>query len=420
MSLPPTLLAQVQYDVDPKLSSDGFSPVPDVDKPNLADQSCWLAAAANVLGGAGWGVGANPQAKAVNIYNNLMTHFGNGAMLGWSSIAINWWLLNHGYNPNSPDYNPNLTYNNVTIIRPPQGFVNLTMPQYDGLLNQISACQYVNVSFDPPSPGHEMTLVGGNFSNTLKPAGSVSLWHDNNGDLVAGTDTEVDPNMPPANNTWFINHRNIPQFYGAKIATVLCPGLQKPDAAMQNFDIAWFKDMKQVGGNDVLFNAQRVAGNKAGQYHGPGGGTDLEWAGTTLQPEAIIPNQWMPEPWYKEVYLLVDYIDQNVLVAFPGIANITLKVGNIIYNPVVTWDDNNNKGQALYYWKLDAEDGQPQWESIVFPDPSYMNLYDISTGLGGPVKDWNVATICSPEPATLMLLAVGGGLALLRRRRTAA
>ncbi|MBM4018048.1 MAG: PEP-CTERM sorting domain-containing protein [Planctomycetes bacterium] len=169
-----------------------------------------------------------------------------------------------------------------------------------------------------------------------------------------------------------------------------------------------------------LVNAQRAAGNMAGTYHGPGGATGLEWEGTTLEPEAVIPNQPMPEPWYKEVFLLVDYVDQNVLAAFPNIANIKLKVGNNLYNPTVpvAWDDDG--GQALFYWKLDAEDGQPGWESIVFPDPSYKNLFDISTGAGGPVKDWNVATICVPEPATLMLLAAGAGLALLRRRRTAA
>ncbi|MBM4018047.1 MAG: hypothetical protein FJ288_06910 [Planctomycetes bacterium] len=233
----PLPAAPPQYDVDPKLSQDG-TPVPDVDKP-VADQSCWLAAAANILGAAGWGQGANAQAKAVNIYtNDLMPHFGNGALLGWSSVAVNWWLLNHGYNSNSPDYNPLLTYNNVTIIQPQAGLANLTMAQYDWLLNELATCQYVNVAFDPPSPGHEMTLVGGNFSNTAKPAGSVSLWHDNNGDAQAGVDLEIAPNMPGAGNTWWIQHRLNPQFWGTKNATVLCPGLQKPDSAMQNFDIA--------------------------------------------------------------------------------------------------------------------------------------------------------------------------------------
>ena len=409
--------AQVQYDVDPKLSQDGTF-VPDVDKAGgPADQSCWLAAAANILGAAGWGQGLNAQAKAVNIYNNdLMPHFGNGALLGWSSVAVNWWLLNNGYNPNSPDYNPGLTYNNITIIQPPAGLVNLTMPQYDWLLNQLSACQYVNVALDPPSPGHEMTLVGGNFSNTAMPTGQVSLWHDNNGDAVAGVNLEIAPNVPnPANNTWWIRHRNNPQLWGTKNATVLCPGLQKPDAAMRNFDIAWFKDMDAASN---LINNQRVAGNMAGIYHGPGGAIGLEWEGTTLEPEAVIPNQFMPEPWYKEVYLLVDYVDQNVRATFPNIAKIKLKVGNNLYDPTkpVSWDDDG--GQALFYWKLDAEDGQPGWESIVFPDPSYKSLYDIGTGLGGPVKDWNVATICVPEPATMCLLAFGA-LALVARRRAA-
>jgi hypothetical protein len=413
--------AQINYDVDPVLSTDGTA-VPDVDKPNPADQSCWLAAAANVLAAAGWGpAGLNAQARAMSIYNNdLMTHFGNGAWLGWSSVAINWWLLNHGYNPNSTQYNHDLQYNNVTIITPAPGAPGFTMAQYDQILGELTNSQYVNVAFDPPSPGHEMTLVGGNYwNNSNFPNNPVSLWTDNNGDAIVGQNTEISPNLQaPISGEWRVNHRNIQPFYRPNIATILCPGLQKDDVMIKNYDVAYFKDMvADEHGNPILVNATRIAGANAQNYTGPNGMPDIEWGGSTEQPEVIIPNLPMPDPWYKEIELLVDYVDRNVLVANPNLANIVVKVGAIIYNPDwVKW--TADQGQALFHWTLDD---QPGWETIVFPDASYQTLYDISTGLGGPVKDWNLATLCVPEPSTCLTLAFAIamfiGYARFRRRQ---
>ena len=64
---------------------DVYKPgVPDVDKPGVSggglpgaeDKSCWLACAANLLGGGGWGVGDTVQERANNIYNQLTGHIG--------------------------------------------------------------------------------------------------------------------------------------------------------------------------------------------------------------------------------------------------------------------------------------------------------------------------------------------------------
>ncbi|HUU92074.1 MAG TPA: hypothetical protein VM238_12805, partial [Phycisphaerae bacterium] len=103
------LAAQVNYDVDPKNSTDG-TPVPDVDKAHVvqgvpqpvpADLGCWAAAASNVLGAAGWGTGAGAQAKADAIYQDLINQFGGAGLgyidaLGDGPAAAKWWVHNIG------------------------------------------------------------------------------------------------------------------------------------------------------------------------------------------------------------------------------------------------------------------------------------------------------------------------------------
>ena len=51
-------------------------PLPDVDKEPPGDMSCWLATASNMLAGAGYGDGTNIQERAVDLYNELIAHFG--------------------------------------------------------------------------------------------------------------------------------------------------------------------------------------------------------------------------------------------------------------------------------------------------------------------------------------------------------
>ena len=67
-----------------------MNPPPDTDKVSLAgNNSCYLATAANMLAGAGYGDGASVQARATDIYGDLTGHFGiaNG---GWTDTALTW------------------------------------------------------------------------------------------------------------------------------------------------------------------------------------------------------------------------------------------------------------------------------------------------------------------------------------------
>jgi hypothetical protein len=393
--------------------------VPDVDKPVPADNSCWIASAANNLAAAGWGTGATVQQRADNIYNNdLMPHYGNGAWAGWSSVAINYWLLNHAYNPSSANYDPTINYNDTTIIRK-----RLIDVDYDWLLDELNQnpAQQVNVSFDIPTAevGHEMTLVGGNYSPVHMPPAlppvppQVSVWHDNQGDLTApaGDDDEY-TNIWFAGPFWNIDRHQTPgnpnDDWEAIGATTLCPGIPKPKSAIDNFDVAWYKDMVGPG---TLVNKFRVAGASYGTYSDDQGGIDPYWVQDPTnpeEPELIIPNEERPD-LHKEIWLSVDYIDRN----HAGDPGITILAGDgISYTPdEILWSDDG--GQVRLHWTLE---NQPAWEKLIFPNTSYRDLYNISTGLGGDVKDWNLATECVPEPATMSLLALGG-LAVLRRRR---
>ena len=53
-----------------------IDPPPDANKAGPAtDDTCWLATAANMLAGAGYGNGPDVQARAEEIYDQLKTHF---------------------------------------------------------------------------------------------------------------------------------------------------------------------------------------------------------------------------------------------------------------------------------------------------------------------------------------------------------
>ncbi|WP_031433015.1 hypothetical protein [Methylomarinum vadi] len=67
-----------------------MNPPPDTDKAFLAgNNTCYLATAANMLAGAGYGTGGTVQARADNIYANLTDHFGT-ANTGWTDTALNY------------------------------------------------------------------------------------------------------------------------------------------------------------------------------------------------------------------------------------------------------------------------------------------------------------------------------------------
>ncbi|MBN2292023.1 MAG: hypothetical protein JXM70_06330, partial [Pirellulales bacterium] len=258
--------AQINYDVDPKNSTDG-TPVPDVDKagvppalpPGSLDMGCWAATASNILGAAGWGVGANAQAKANSIYADFITNFevnaGDGyiAAAGNCAAAAKWWIHNIGLNSAEAGngYDPTNQYVDFGLVE--RTLIEL---DYNYLLNELARCQYVGVTWiTGGDTGHCMTLVGGNYgpSNPGMAPPDQSVWHNSDNDGGAApnwTDDEAYDNdwtgllSNPADPTWYLDVNKTPgntaDDWFADAYFKACPGNPKPASAVGNYDVHYY------------------------------------------------------------------------------------------------------------------------------------------------------------------------------------
>jgi hypothetical protein len=116
---------------------------PDVDKkahgdPENENPTCWLAAAANMLAGAGYGTGANVQARADNIYTQLVNNpdFGTNKS-GVPNTAMKWWLNKSGHNPGD---NP---YTIVDVIKTQKDLSPWRNPDGANEITVLSLCAYI-------------------------------------------------------------------------------------------------------------------------------------------------------------------------------------------------------------------------------------------------------------------------------------
>jgi hypothetical protein len=217
-----------------------MDPPPDVDKPEGHECTCWLATAANMLAGAGYGDGANVQQRAVDIYNELFAYWGDES--GWTDTAISWWLQSvHNTWKGSNPYTVVTIYSNTTAWMCP--WDNPNGAQFIG--NQLRRCQMVGLSIRWPTSGpsaglgaHAITAWGdsGNATElTTNPAQVIvaDSDRDTGGDVQTyNYDAYNNPNPGRSNegNGWYINYDdNHP--YIRRIYT-LCPTDDPSDEVM--------------------------------------------------------------------------------------------------------------------------------------------------------------------------------------------
>jgi hypothetical protein len=281
----------------------------------------------------------------------------------------------------------------------------------------------------PDVGGHCVTMVGGNYGpNSPNFTGGLqqSVWHDSDSDGPGGVADEVRTNRWGGGGTWFLDMGvlgNVNDDWVADGYLTACPGVPKPASAIGNFDVHYFVGVGprvDPGAPQKPYYTSTVqmktTGAKYGTYHFEDGSADPYWDPNAEDPTLVVPNEEI-EDLFKKLYILVDFND-------PMLVPVD-ELGNPIAPDIEVYDDADIEiALALAEWASDKGsvlltyifDDQPAWEKVVFPGDEYVSIDKVGQQ-GYNVFEWNIATECVPEPATLGLLALGGLGLLLRRKR---
>lgn len=123
---------------------------PDADKTS-ANNTCYLATAANMLAGAGYGTGSTMQQRSDQIYGQLISQFGT-VNSGWTDAALSWWLSSANNTWTTNPYTVVTVYGNKTPRYP---WADANGAQFIG--DELRACRFVGLSISWPTAG---TTIG--------------------------------------------------------------------------------------------------------------------------------------------------------------------------------------------------------------------------------------------------------------------
>ncbi|HMD54854.1 MAG TPA: PEP-CTERM sorting domain-containing protein, partial [Phycisphaerae bacterium] len=92
-------------------------------------------------------------------------------------------------------------------------------------------------------------------------------------------------------------------------------------------------------------------------------------------------------------------------------------------NMTLTMTDSSNNSAILFYWPTSYSVDGGMWGNLI-PEQVPVNILGFAdvfvTGSAAEVEFVPIDIVATPEPAPLALLAVGGAMALLRRKRKTA
>lgn len=318
-----------------------MNPPADNDKvfvPGVANNSCWNATAANMLAGAGYGDGTTVQARAADIYGDMIAQY-TTVPRGWPDAALSWWL---GSANNTWPSNP---YTVVTV------YGTKTMNPWNDpngareIGNQLRQCNFVGLAFSWPTNapgvvgtgGHATTAWGDglwakkNDSSPITTNPTRVIMTDSDRDTGGDVqeyiyDTFTNPNPGGANegNGWYFNFdANHPYL---RNITVLSPADRSSGAAGAQRVVGSYKikqtngqsatDLHYTVGTDVDILSYHTWLDRETpvppdiQEHNPRRGLDVDWDLTdkpvkqgedvTITTEFILPS-WNAI-YYRDVH----------------------------------------------------------------------------------------------------------------------
>jgi len=364
--------------------------MPDVEKADHGHSglpTCWLAAAANQLGAAGWNLG-----NAGGIYTAFTNANWYGTNNGgWCAVAASAYLVKQLHKQGPPPANQytNINVHNSAGLNPPGPKANdwaatgATGSDYGRLLTELTRSNYVNVGLRPDlaTGGHCVTLVGGDYYNQDGSARGQSVLHDNEGDLVdpAGNDDAYNNVGSP---TWTSYNSEWECYYASVLTT-----WSIPLGDGRNY-LGSYYGTQTTSGQYVQEWAVREAGYN---YAAP------SWS-PTQEAVRIFEGGGGTAP--HEVYLFIDYAGEVAADPAIQVLDAAGSPGTLVS---ATWSEGRD--YACYRFHFDTDS---PYREVLFPDGDYRNL-------DGGVINWHFTDV--PEPAALSLLTLGGLVAIRHRRK---